>query len=67
MAMVLEQDWRPKDLPPLNEVFNGSELVTLFLPDMKVDDAREFLPWDNTAPIILDFGYGHRLMMPSRH
>jgi len=67
VAMVVEQDWRPRDLPPLDKLFDGDEPVTLFLPDMKQEDAWEFLPWDNTADVTVDFGHGQRLLMPGRY
>ena len=65
MALV-EQDWRPKDLPPLDEHFAGEEPVTLFLPDMDQEDAWELLPWNNAVNVTVDFGYGHRLTLPGR-
>jgi len=67
MAVVVEADWRPKDLPPLDDLFNGEEPVTLFLPDMEEEHAWEFLPWDNSADVLIDFGHGRQLRMPGRY
>lgn len=67
MALVVEQDWRPKDLPPLAEAFAGNEQVTLFLPGMDHRDAWEFIPWNLNAPVIVDFSDDqriHRMFVP---
>jgi hypothetical protein len=64
VAMVVEQDWRPKDLPPLSEALYGDEPVTLFLPGMTLLDAWEFVPWDITAPVMVNFGDGRVLCIP---
>ncbi len=64
---MVEQDWRPKDLPSLDELYNGEDPITLFLPDMKEDDAWELLPsWGNSADVVVDFGQGHKLIVPGR-
>jgi len=68
MAVVLEQSWLPKELPSLEEACSGEEQVTLFLPDMGLEDAWELLPWSNTANVTIDFGRGsYNLMVPGRH
>jgi hypothetical protein len=64
MAMVVEQDWRPKDLPPLDEAFNGDERVVLFLPGMRPLEAWEFIPWNTNAPVIVEFGEGRTMYVP---
>ena len=55
--MVVEQDWRPKDLPPLEEIIsNGDEPVTLFLPGMRADHAWELIPVCISVPVTLELG-----------
>jgi len=65
--MVVEQDWRPKDLPLLEEAFNGDEHITLFLPGMNALDAWEFIPGDLNAPLTIEFSEEDRLFIPGRN
>lgn len=66
MAMVVEQDWRPKDLPPLEDIISlGEEPVTLFLPGMPAAHAWALIPNFINVPLTIDLGGDHPMFVLS--